>query len=66
MIKIKVLYGSLFNTEWQDKSFKDEMSCIEWCRKNAAKIVCINDYRTFNQPISHFEIMNAIRGIANM
>ncbi len=65
MIRIKVLYGSLFNTTWQDKTFKDETACIEWCRKNHAKIGCINDYRTTFQPISHFDIRDAIRGIAN-
>ena len=65
MVKMRILYGQAFDTEWQDKSFKDENQAIEWCRKNAAKIVCINDYRTFNQPVSHFEIMDAIRGIAN-
>lgn len=62
MIKIKVLYGTL---SWQDKSFKDENACIEWCRKNYAKIGCINDYRTRFHPISHFEIRDAIRGVAN-
>ena len=65
MIKIKVMYGTLFNTEWQDKTFKDETSCIEWCRRNSNKIGCINDYRTGFKPIGHFEIMDAIRGIAN-
>ncbi len=61
MIKIKVMY----DTTWQDKSFKDERSCMEWCRRNYAKIGCINDYRTFFRPISHFDIMDAIRGISN-
>lgn len=62
MIKIKVLYGSLFDSEWQTKTFKDETSCMEWCRRNSEKIACINDYRTKFQPISHFEIMDAING----
>ena len=65
MIKIKVLYGKSFDSEWQDKTFQDETKAIEWCRKNYAKIACINDYRTVYQPISHFEIMDAIRGKAN-
>ena len=65
MIKFKVLFGRMFETEWQDKSFKDEIKAIEWCRKNYSKIGCINDYRTGFQPISHFEIMDAINGKAN-
>ena len=65
MIKIKVLYGSLFNTTWQDKTFKDETACIEWCWKNYEKIGCINDYRTTFRPISRSDIRDAIRGIAN-
>ncbi len=62
MIKVKVLFGELFNTEWQTKSFKDENAAMEWCRRNASKIGCINDYRTGFKPISHFEIMDALRG----
>ena len=58
MVKIKVMFGTLFNTTWQDKTFKDENSCVEWCRKNSAKIGCINDYRTGFQPISHFDIID--------
>lgn len=65
MIKIKVLYGELFNSEWQKKTFNDEISCIEWCRRNSKKIGCINDYRTGFQSISHFEIMDAINGKSN-
>lgn len=55
----------MFHTEWQNKTFNDETSCIEWCRKNSEKIGCINDYRTGFQPISHFEIMDAINGKSN-
>ena len=65
MIKIKVLYGRLFYCEWQKKTFKDETSCIEWCRKNSEKIGCINDYRTGFRSISHFEIRDAINGKSN-
>lgn len=65
MIKIKVLYGTPLDTKWQDKTFKNETSCIEWCRRNSGKICCINDYRTFFEPIGLFEIMDAIRGISN-
>lgn len=65
MIKVKVMYGELFNTNWQDKSFQDETAAIEWCRRNWKKIGCINDYRTNFQQLSHFEIMDALRGVEN-
>ena len=65
MIKLKVMYGNLFNTEWQTKTFKDEMSAMEWCRRNATKIGCINDYRTGFKLIPHFEILDAINGKEN-
>lgn len=65
MVKVKVLFGELFNTTWQDKTFKDETQCIEWCRRNYAKIGCINDYRTGFKPINHFEIKDAINGKEN-
>lgn len=65
MIKLKVMFGELFNTEWQTKSFEDETKAIEWCRRNYKKIGCINNYRTGFQPISHFDIMDAIKGKEN-
>lgn len=65
MIKVRILYGKLFASEWQDKTFKDENAAIEWCRRNHEKIGCINDYRTNHQQISHFEIMDALRGVEN-
>lgn len=58
-------FGIMKPNSWQEKTFKDEASCMEWCRRNSKKIGCINDYRTFGQPISHFDIMNAIRGVSN-
>lgn len=64
-MKVKILFGKPFNMTWQDKSFKDENAVIEWCRRNADKIGCINDYRTNFKKLSHFEIMDALRGISN-
>lgn len=49
----------------QEKSFVDEIKCIEWCRRNHEKIGCINNYRTSGRHVSHFEIMDAIRGVEN-
>lgn len=68
-VKISVDYyptgfGIMKESSWQDKTFKDEMSAIEWCRKNYKNIGVINNYRTLGQQISHFEIMDAIRGVA--
>ncbi len=65
MIKIKVKYGEFMHSEWQTKSFNDEFAAMEWCRKNYNKIQCINDYRTFYQPISHFDVKSAIEGVCN-
>ena len=65
MIKLFIMYGEIMNTSWQKKSFKDEVSAIEWCRRNYKNIGCINNYRTNFQPISHYEIIDAIRGIEN-
>ena len=65
MIKIKVLFGKdVFNATWQDKTFKDEMAAVEWCRRNSLSIWCINDFRTQGRPVPHFEIMDAINGVA--
>lgn len=64
MIELNILYGKPFDTTWQKKSFKDETSAVQWCRKNHEKIGCINDYRTFFAQVSHFDIMDAIRGKA--
>lgn len=62
MIKTNIFYGNnIVDSEWQTKSFKDEMSAIEWCRRNAKKIGYINDYPTYYQPVSHFEIMAALK-----
>lgn len=60
---VKILYGeNIINSEWQTKTFKDEMAAVEWCRRNAKKIVRINDLLTGNQPVSHFDVMDALRG----
>lgn len=62
---VDIMYGTFFNTEWQKKKFKDEISAMEWCRRHFENIGCINNYRTGFQPISHFEIMDALRGKEN-
>lgn len=52
-------------TTWsrQTKTFESEEKALEWCRKNANHIVQINDSPMFfGETISHFAIMNALRG----
>ena len=56
-------FGLGKNHQWQKKTFADELSAIEWCRQNYKKIGVINDYRTLGRPVSHFEIMDAFRGV---
>ena len=65
MVKLNVKYGEFMHSEWQVKTFRDEYVAMEWCRRNYKKIQCINDYRTFYQPISHFDVMSAIEGVCN-
>ena len=64
MLKVRILYGKPFESSWQEKSFKDETAAMEWCRRNAEKICCINDYRTMCLPVSQYEIMDALRGVS--
>ena len=61
-MKINLLYGvDVFNAEWQDKSFKDEMSALEFIRKHRLKIHGINYHICNAELLSHFEIMDLIR-----
>ena len=46
---------------YQEKTFKDEMSAVQWCRMHHANIGMINSTPTAGRQISHFEIMEAIR-----
>lgn len=63
MVIIEVMYGEPGNTNIQTKKFKDVGSCIEWCRRHYKNIDRINDLRTYFQQISHYEIIDAIRGV---
>lgn len=47
----------------QTKTFESEEKALEWCRRNANHIVKINDSQFFfGDTISHFAILNALRG----
>lgn len=46
----------------QTKTFDSEEKAIEWCRRNSAHILRINNSEMFFEDvISHFGIMNALR-----
>ena len=62
MIKVNIGWGKDYMSyDLQEKTFKDEMSAVEWCRKNYQKIQHINFHTTLGQQISHFEIMDYLR-----
>ena len=65
MIKATIMYGTLGACTWQEKSFRNETIAIEWCRRNAEKIGCINNYRTSFKLLTPFEIVDALRGRQN-
>lgn len=46
----------------QSKSFKDNASCIEWCRKNYENIYSINGIITMGRKLSHFDVMDCLNG----
>ena len=52
-----------FFKEPQEKVFENERSCLAWCQKNYAKIFSINNYRTFGEPIAHYDFIYAINGV---
>lgn len=55
----------LAEIETQKKKFKTVADCIMWCRKNFIHIFAINNYRTLNMPVTHFEVIDAINGFEN-
>ena len=56
-------FGLMKPNEYQDKTFQNAYALMEWCRRNYQKIGAINDYRTFGQQMSHYDIMDAINGM---
>lgn len=61
MTKMINIEAEFKNNDVQKKSFKDEKAAMEWCRRNYKKIFRINDRLTLFEPISHFDIIDAIR-----
>ncbi len=64
MVKVKVLWGNdLYNSTWQDKSFKDEMAALQFLRMHTDKIYGVNStmFHSGIASITHFELMDAIK-----
>lgn len=57
-----ILWGNLYDSTSQKKTFKSEICALEWCMRNYKNIVRIGDFWTNCQKLSHFEIIAAIRG----
>ena len=51
----------LFNLESETKRFKDENTCIEWCRKNHKNIFSINGHPTLRKQVDHFMLMDILK-----
>ena len=64
MLKIKILWGEdLMSSTWQKKSFKDEISALQFIRTHREKIFGVNN-RMFYQScnvVPHFKLIEAIR-----
>lgn len=50
------------NDAFQKKTFKDETSAMEWCRRNYKKIARMNNFWTGGKEISHWDVMDALNG----
>lgn len=59
-MKIEIAWKTFDNV--QTKNFKDETAAMEWIRKNCENIVSINDTPTYGEVLSHFEIMDCLKG----
>lgn len=61
-MKVKLLFGdNVLTATWQDKTFSDEMSAMEFIRKHRDKIQGINGSIEDVSSMSHFEIMRLLK-----
>ena len=64
-VKITWVKDKVLNCmDWsiQTKTFDSEEKALEWCRRNSAHILKINNSKMFfENSISHFDIMDALR-----
>jgi len=59
-VEDKVLH--IMDYSRQKKTFASEEKALEWCRRNSAHILQINNSRWFyDDTISHFDIMDALK-----
>jgi hypothetical protein len=62
MIKVTVLYGdNVLDSSYQEKSFKDETSYVNWCTKNYEKILSINSHQTYQSPVNSFDLLGFLK-----
>ena len=62
MIKVTVLYGdNILDSSYQEKSFKNEVSYVNWCTKNHEKILSINGHQTYQLPVNSFDLLGFIK-----
>lgn len=62
-VTVDILWADSNGESSQKKKFKDEMSAIEWIRKHYKNVTAINGYFTWGEKVSHFEIMDALKGV---
>lgn len=60
-MQVKIAWKTLDNV--QLKTFKDELSCIAWCRNNAENIMSINGIPTGRNKLSHFDVKDCLEGV---
>lgn len=62
--KVSIMYGEdLYKANWQDKSFADEMTALQFVRMHADKVWGVNGniFGNSARVLTHFEIMDALR-----
>lgn len=62
MITVKIVWTSEAGQSEQVKKFNDMDKALQWCRSHYKNILWINDYCTYGEPVSHFILMDMIRG----
>lgn len=61
-MRVKLLFGNnVLAATWQDKTFSDEMSALEFIRKHRDKIHGINGTIAGVPTMNHFEIVDLLK-----
>lgn len=62
-LEVMIAWGdSYIDSTYQLKVFENEDDLLMWCRRNAKHIQAINGTVTDGQPLTHIEIVRAVRG----